>query len=245
MARKKFYLPTEDGKLVTWLQNLSGKIGTYAAKYGITTGEQAYIAAALLYFNYWFTALDMLKASVKNLTKFKNEIRDGLKAGGSPSVAPADILFPTPPPAVDHGILPFIRSIVNRIKGHQSYTTADGDQLKIEGAEQEGALGNLKPVFTIEMNLGRPELVWSKGITSGVKIHVNRSLGNSPVPTPNPSLDTFQFLATDTQPNYIDTFPLPAFGQSVVWAYVMVYMMGDEEVGEWSEPVLVTVKGNT
>jgi hypothetical protein len=242
MARKKSYLPKADGQLVNWLNNLSSKIGGYAAKYGITPGEVSYIQAAALYFAYWFGVLDMVKANIQKLTKWKNEIRDGLKAGGSPAVTPTDISF-TSPPAVAHGVLPFVRSIVNRIKAHQSYSDTDGEDLKIVGADDDTELSQLKPIFEIKLNQGQPELVWEKGITSGVKIHVNRNLAGTPVPPP--SLETFQFLAIDTQPNYIDTFPLPPFGQSVVWAYVMVYMMGDEEVGEWSDPVLVTVKGNT
>lgn len=243
MSRKKFYLPTEDGKLVVWLQNLSSKIGTYASKYGITAGEQAYIAAALLYFKFWFDSLDALKASVKSLTKFKNEIRDGLTAGGSPSVAPADILFTTPPPTVAHGILPFVRSIVNRIKGHQSYTIGDGEQLKIEGAELDGAVGDLKPVFTIKLTQGHPELVWDKNIATGVKINVNRNVNGGPGPLPLPTSSAFQFLALDTHPNYIDTYQLPDITHSEVWAYAMIYMMGDEEIGEWSDIVFVTVTG--
>ncbi len=126
---KKYYLPKEDAKLALWLQNLSTKIAAYAAKYGITAAEVAFIQQAAAYFAFWLNALNQLNAAMQNLTGFKNEIRDGVKAGGSPSVTPADILFGVPPAAVPHGILAAIRSIVGRIKKHQSYTTADGEQL--------------------------------------------------------------------------------------------------------------------
>lgn len=55
--------------------------------------------------------------------------------------------------------------------------------------------------------------------------------------------ELFTFLATDTQPDYLDNTPLPPFGQTVVWAYTMTYLINDEEVGEWSDIVFVTVTG--
>ena len=240
---KKSYLPREDSKLVTWLQNLSSKIGTYATKYGISAAEVTLIQNAAAFFIFWYNALDQLKASTQNLTAFKNEIRDGVPAGGSASVTPTDILFGTPPTAVPPGILITIRSIVARIKKHTSYTNADGADLKIEGEDQTEDITNLKPEFKIVLQQGHPSLVWKKGFAEGVKIKVNRFMGNTPPPPMPPNQSDWQFLAIDTQPDYLDTAQLPPFGESVVWAYVMIYIIGDEEVGQWSDPVLVTVMG--
>ncbi len=118
--------------------------------------------------------------------------------------------------------------------------------LQIEGDEQVIDPSTLKPVFKIELEQGHPNLIWKKGIATAVKIKVYRGNGSPTPPTPgNPTPPgfVFEFLAIDTQPDYLDTYPLPNFGDSATWVYTMIYMIGDEEVGEWSEIVQVTVSG--
>jgi hypothetical protein len=242
MARKSTFLPGSDSGLVPWLQNLASKIGGFAAKYNIQPNEVTKVQEGVAFLVYWILTRESVKNAVKSVTAYKNEVRDGVKAGGSASVPPADILF-TPPTAVDPGVIPFILSIVGRIKKHQGYTTADGNQMGLEGAEQIIDLLNLKPVFTVELESGKPTLVWTKGATDAVKIKVKRVIGPSPGPPPPINLDEFAFLAIDTQPDYTDTTPLPPYGETATWIYVMIYMMDDEEVGQWSEPVIVTVVG--
>lgn len=44
-------------------------------------------------------------------------------------------------------------------------------------------------------------------------------------------------------PDYDDTFPLPAAGQSAVWKYKALYLLSDERVGQWSDEVSVTGMG--
>ncbi len=237
---KQHYLPPNDALFSNWLTTFASKIGAYAAKYGITAAEVTYISEAAAYFAYWFAQLAIVDQAKQNLTKFKTEIRKGVKAGGSPSVQPADITFAAVPASVPPGVEATIRSIVARIKSHQSYTTADGEQLGIEGDETIIDINTLKPVFTIELLQGHPNLKWKKGITDGVKIKVLRGAFSGPG-APGP--EAFQFLAIDTQPDYLDTFPLPPFGSSVTWVYVMIYMIGDEEVGNWSDPVFINVPG--
>jgi hypothetical protein len=51
------------------------------------------------------------------------------------------------------------------------------------------------------------------------------------------------FLAIATEPNYTDTAPLPAPGQSAAWNYRAIYRLGDERVGQWSDPVSQAVMG--
>lgn len=243
--KKKYYLPVEEIKLAEWLQNLASKIATYATKYGLTAAQVTFIQEAAAFFNYWFGAHAQLKASTESIRKYKREILNGVPAGGSASVAPANISF-TPPAAVAPGVLKVIRGIVAAIKKNPAYTTTDGEDLKIEGAESDVDLNSLKPVFTIELQAGKPNLKWKKGIAGGVKIKVNRFIGPTPpppMPGPGDPGGDFKFLAIDTQPDYLDTTPLPPFGQSATWLYIMIYMIGDEEVGQWSDPVLVTVTG--
>jgi hypothetical protein len=47
------------------------------------------------------------------------------------------------------------------------------------------------------------------------------------------------FLTTDTEPDYLDTAPLPPAGQSAVWKYRAIYLLDDQPAGQWSEPATI------
>ncbi len=49
----------------------------------------------------------------------------------------------------------------------------------------------------------------------------------------------FVFLAIDSEPDYNDTAALPAGGG--VWKYKGIYRLHDEQVGQWSDIVSVSV----
>jgi hypothetical protein len=239
---KKYYFPDDDGGRADWFENLSSKIDTYKTKYGLTVAEVNFIKALALYFRFWYSQVAQLKATIKSIVSFKREILNG-PGDGTDSAAPADISFAAAPPAVPHGILKELRSIINRIKKHTGYTITDGDDLKIEGAEPEEE-ETLKPAIKIKIKDGHPEIIWKKGEAGALLIRVNRNIGNTPIPIPTPSPETFEFLAIDTIPNYADTHPLPPFGQSQVWGYRCRYMINDEEVGDWSDIVTIAVSGD-
>ena len=64
----------------------------------------------------------------------------------------------------------------------------------------------------------------------GIEIQVDRGTG-------------FVFLAVDTVPDYTDTEPMPAAGQSALWKYKAIYRQGDDRVGQWSDVVSIPVAG--
>ena len=51
----------------------------------------------------------------------------------------------------------------------------------------------------------------------------------------------FVLLTIDTSPNYTDTQPWPA--TKTIWTYKAIYRAGEAQVGQWSQPVSVTVGG--
>ncbi|MDB6025987.1 MAG: hypothetical protein JWM68_2210 [Verrucomicrobiales bacterium] len=89
----------------------------------------------------------------------------------------------------------------------------------------------MKPILTVEMQAGRPVVLWKKQGMDGVEIWVDRSDGKG-----------FVFLATDTQPDYIDTAPLPA-ARSALWKYKAIYLQAGERVGQWSDVVSIALAG--
>jgi hypothetical protein len=48
-------------------------------------------------------------------------------------------------------------------------------------------------------------------------------------------------LTYDTTPGYVDTQPFPA--TPTKWTYKAIYRVGDAQVGQWSNPVSITVGG--
>jgi hypothetical protein len=95
--------------------------------------------------------------------------------------------------------------------------------------ENSTDFGAAKPILNIVMQAHHPNIKWTKQDFQGIKIFVDRT-GSG-----------YEFLATDTFPNYLETAPMPAVGESAVWKYRAIYIMSDEEVGEFSDEMSVSV----
>lgn len=225
---KNYYLPREDQALVLWLLNFSNKLGAYATKYGIATAEVTDITNGANYLSHWLNVKNQLEEFNKRLTQFKEELKEGVKTGGSPSVVPTLPTFATAPTAAPSGLLTRVRAIANRIKANAGYTEADGKDLGIIGEEVTLDLFNIKPNLSYRLKAGHPEIVWKKQGMDGIHFYVDR-LGDG----------NFTFLARDSSPNYVDNFTLPATPQ--VWAYKAIYVKNDEEVGQVSDVLSVAV----
>ncbi|HRH60894.1 MAG TPA: hypothetical protein PL045_10015 [Chitinophagaceae bacterium] len=227
---KQYFLPRQDADKQIWLQNFSNKLGTYKVKYNITDDEVADAIASSVYFTYYLDCANQNSAYNKKLTQYKNELRDGIAAGGSPSVIPTPPTLPAAPHEVAPGIFKRMASIAAVIKSKSNYTIADGQDLGIEGAEE--ADGPDKPAISVRLgDGGHPEIVWKKAGMDALDIYVKRSSGD------------WLFLATDTVPNYTDTFALPATGESSLWKYKCIYRNDDQQVGNWSDEISITVSG--
>ena len=231
MAKKPF-MPTTDLGKQQWLQNFAGKLPNYAAKYNIAALEVTDMTNSNLYWSYWLTGKNQTEDYNKKFTGFKNELRDGMPAGASPSLVPEPPDLGVAPTAVLPGIFVRAASIANVIKSKSNYTIADGQDLGIEGAEDNSEPEDMKPVLKIRLvEGGKPEVMWKKLMMDGIELFVDRGNG------------VFIFLATDTIPNYIDNHTLPAAGQTAIWKYKSIYRKDDTQVGEWSDVVSVTVTG--
>ena len=228
MAKRK-YLPAADDKKIIWLLNFENKLPTYATKYGITPGEVANVTADKNYASYWWQYHVQLQTHAQGVTAFKNALFNGVAAGADIPVEPVPPTTGPVPTATEPDVFGRATSIGNRIKQHNKYSTADGEALGLEGAEQEGPdVVNGKPVLTIKLIGGVPRIVWSKGKFEGIEIQVRRAGG------------AWAFLALDTHPDYDDTAPLPATEET--WEYKAIYHFENTRVGLWSEVVAARVK---
>lgn len=223
-------MPRKEGEKLVWLKNFANKLSKYASKYNITTAEVDDMVASALYFDYWYNYANQFAEYNKKLTQFKTELKDGLESNSSASVLPTPPTFGAVPPAVAPGIFARASSLAVIIKKRTNYTEADGMDLGIEGVEEQlRASDVLKPQITLRLiQGGKPEVVWTKGDADGIDIWVDRGAG-------------FTFLATDTYPNYTDTFPLPTNGQTTLWKYKAIYREDDIPSGNWSDVVSIAV----
>lgn len=227
---KNYYLPRSDEDKGKWLNNYAFKLPNYAAKYSITSEEVADMQNSSLVFEVILQYKNQLTAYVSAFVDFKNIVRDGSN-NNAPLNIPTLPAFMHPASIVP-GIFARATAIANRIKSHINYSTADGEDLGIEGTQSTIDFNALKPTLKGRLVAGgHPEIGWKKQGMDGVEIQKMDEHGN------------WQYLAVDLKPNYTDNAPLPPTGSSAVWRYRAIYLYKDERVGQWSDVLVVTVAG--
>lgn len=226
---KKYFLPRTDNGKTKWQHNLGDKLPAYNSKYGISATEVKDTQDGDAYFKYWLDVLSEINAFRQKVTAFKNELRDGVKAGASGSIAPEFPVFAAAPAAVEPGIFKRSVSLGNRIKKHKDYVVSDGEDMNLEGAEKASPdLINAQPEIKIVLVAGHPLIKWHKGSFDGIYIETDRD-GSG-----------WKFLALDTEPDFPDNFTLPP--SAATWKYRAIYILHDEKAGKWSNEVSVQVK---
>ena len=226
---KSHYLPNDDNGKAAWLNNLSGKLPTYQAALGLTAADVASVTADAAFFTYALNAQIQIAAYSQQWTAYKNSARNG-NAPALGAIPPAPVL-PTPAPAmVAPGIFGRATALVARIKTAPGYTDSIGQALQLIGADQTVDVNSLKPVLTAELDAGAVDIGWIKQGMDALELWVNRGTG-------------FVFLAVDSIPDYTDTAPMPAAGQSALWQYKGIYLQADQRVGQWSDVVSLPVAG--
>jgi hypothetical protein len=225
---KSYYLPSDDNGKAVWLNNLSGKLPTYQAAAGLTAADAASVTADAAFFTYALNAQIQIAAYAQQWTAYKNSARNGnAPALGLAPVAPNLSIAPA---EVAPGIFGRATALVARIKTAPGYTDSIGQALQLIGADNPVDPTTLKPVLDVELDAGQVDISWTKQGMDGLEIWVDRGTG-------------FVFLAIDTIPNYTDTAPMPAVGQSALWKYKAIYRQGDDRVGQWSDVVSIPVAG--
>lgn len=227
---KTYWLPTDDDGKDGWLSHFATELPAYKTTIGVADTEATSVAADAAYFTYVLAAQKSYSAAAEQWTAFKKKARNG--TGTSMGTAPVPPTLGTAPAAVAPGIFKRITLLVGRIKKHPGYTEDIGRALKIVGAEITLDFDTLKPLITVELQAGKPVVVWKKQGLDGVEIHVDRGDGKG-----------FILLTIDTNPDYTDTFPLPVPGQTALWKYKAIYLLADERVGQWSDVATIAVQG--
>lgn len=222
-----FYPSSRDGR-AAWHANFAAQLpGALATKYNIVAGTLAQVAADNAWMQYWVQARNDADALRQQLTQYFNII-----AGRDDSLpAPAPINFalaPGSPAEVPPGIEERVREIARQIKGHISYSKADGELLGIIAPEtSEIPLGpgvEVSPTFTLQ-TLAAFELqaTFSKQGNSAVKFQYRHKGGN--------------WLPAGVLLNSPGTFAVaPAVpGVAEQIEVRAIFLLGNEEVGVYSD----------
>jgi hypothetical protein len=229
-------IPQSDAAKVLWIMNFANKLPLYSAKYGIAAAAITDIQQGSAHFSYYWNMRNQMEEYVKKLTSYKNEIRDGIRYGATPSTVPTVPSFGTPPPVVAPGVFDRAIAVAKGILNAIGYTVADGRDLGIEDSETTVKttvdINRVKPVLKVELvDNGDVLIGWTKKTMDAIEIYVNRGDG-----------EDFQFLAYDAHPDYLDVNNLEP-GESAVWQYKAVYLKHDRQVGVMSEIYQITVTG--
>lgn len=224
------YLESTDTKLGDQLENFSSKIGIYAATFGLTPTEVSSNQADTAFFRWSVSSHLKIETHKKDWTTFKNILKKG-EANVTVNLTPVSPVLDAVPDDVAPGIVIRFTTMVNRIKAHQSYTTAIGQNL---GVEQSGTailtMDTAQPLLKAVTRGGKINLLWKKGKFSGILIEKDSGAG-------------FVTHDKDFHPDFIDNAAMPAQGHSVIWKYKAIYLINDEKVGLWSNIVTVPVEG--
>jgi len=122
------------------------------------------------------------------------------------------------------------RALAQRIKKNLAYTTAIGDTLGIEGAEDSVDMTQQKPVLTATTELGGVvEIGFDKKDAEGVHLYGMRD-GEA----------GFTLLASETHSPYVDNRPLLKAGKPETRQYKAVFFLGKSEIGLPSDVVPAT-----
>lgn len=227
---KDNYMPRTDTLKVSWLKNLDTKAPVYNTLLDITPAEITSLGNDTTMFEYIVNVmLDAYSTKNKDITKFKNIMRDGPIGTPAPPTPVAPVL-PVAPTAVEPGIFQRVAKFVKRLKSHPNYTVNIGEDLGIEGPEHVVDPQTMKPVLKGGLDANRPLIKWNKGDADSIDIYVDRTLN-----------DNYAYLANDSEPDYIDTYPLPGGAVTATYRYKAIYRIGDEQVGQFSEPLTITV----
>jgi hypothetical protein len=90
--------------------------------------------------------------------------------------------------------------------------------------------GNMLPNLTIRLESGHPLLKWKKGEADGLQLYVDRRDNNGFVP-----------LAKVFRNTYLDVMEVPVNAFTATWDYKARYLIGDDEVGQFSPVISINV----
>jgi hypothetical protein len=229
------YYPTKLADQILWLVNFNAKLASHATALGLTTAQVTAILADCAWLIYvlqsWLTAVRNWAQSCTDAANLAQTGTGGVQT--LPVFVPPAV--PTGTAPVTLGALTRIFALVQQIKTGGKCTDDIATDLGIVGSVATPPdMSTMQPVITAKVNGSHVDLGWgwqgNSAYLDACEILVDRADGKG-----------FVALVVDTTPNYTDTQAFPV--AKAIWTYKAIYRVGDGQVGQWSQPVSVTVGG--
>ncbi|MEO5644236.1 MAG: hypothetical protein ABIQ40_13240 [Bacteroidia bacterium] len=223
------YIPVSDADRVVWLYNFGNRLSQYATALGLTPAEITSVQRDAAMFTYVVQMQDAAHQYWTSLSGLKRQLRSAPQQIAAPAipVAPA---AGSPPSAVNSGIFNRVILLVARIKQSSAYSETMGQDLNIIPSVTAINPNDMVPNLSIRLEAGHPLLKWKKGDADGVQLYVDRRDTNG-----------FVLLAKVFRNTYLDVLVLPANIFTATWDYKARYLIGDDEVGQFSTVISINV----
>jgi hypothetical protein len=207
---------------------------TYATLFGISIADADKYVGYAAFYAFLIGLLSDLRTFTQDVTKYKNTffIAPLNTANGA---LPGYTI--TPPAAIptEAGVFTIISGVIKTIKAHPKYTTAIGEDLGIIGDEVSFDADNYKPTGKAISMPGEVKIDFTKLGVDAEHVYSNPVGGTDP--------NEWVLLATDAHTPYNDSRPLAVPGKPETRRYRLRGVMGDAEIGQFSDIITVTFAG--
>jgi hypothetical protein len=226
--KHKAYIPTIESDKRIWLDNFSNKLAVHATELNI---DKATLDSTKADADYYGVLVDFgndVNDYIHGLTLIKKNIVSGIET----KVAEIPDLPKIPTNvAVLPGVFNRVRKLVGVIKKNPNLTNTMIQDLGIEGDEINTAFDDIKVDAKLSLKNGHAFLKWTHKGTDAVDIEADYGDGKG-----------FTDVGRYIKISFMDPH-LPTAGQSAAFVYRLRYVLNDEQVGVWCEPLSISVRG--
>ena len=223
------YLPVTDADRVLWLNNFSTRLGQYRVALGYTQADVNSVIADADMYAYTVQMLEAARQYTQAMSSLKKQLRSSPQQVVMPAM-PALPNIGNIPGVVNSGVFNRLVIMVNTIKQHGAYTPTMGTDLGIVAPVIPFNPATMTPDLNIRLEAGFPLLRWKKGDADSVNIYVDRHDNNG-----------FVLLRHTVRNTYLDIEALAPNTYTATWDYKLRYMIGDDEVGNFSPIISINV----
>lgn len=222
------YLPVTDAERVVWLRNFNAVLPQYATALSLGADVLQTVSDDCRYFSHIIQVQTDLQSCLQAFTQYKNSLRTN--PAQSFDLMPTLPVYTDPPPPVPTGIFNRVITLVYMIKRSPAYTTAMGQALGIIASPSTTDIYEVVPKLLVRIKDGQPVLQWNKEGFDGMLVYVDRNDGNG-----------FIQMTRTVKRSCTDTATVPPDAVSANWAYKIKGFIGDEEGGQFSPTISITV----
>ncbi|MCX6208097.1 MAG: hypothetical protein NTZ59_01010 [Bacteroidetes bacterium] len=223
------FIETTDDGLLAQIDNFLLKAATYPSL-GLDATKQTNLRKDWTLMKYVVSANNIMDTNSTAFTTFKNVLRKG----GTLGVLPPIPVLAAAPPITSGGMEKRFRDLVQDAVRSTAMTDTIAQDLGIvaPASPTQESVNAGKPTYKITYSSGGyPLIIWKKGSYEGVEIHKSKDGVN------------FSKLDRDFKPDFIDKSDLPEPAKAEVWYYKLIYLINDEQVGQWSDVQSIAVNG--